>query len=125
MKYVRITAVILALVLCVALLTCCKSSYLVVGCIDFNNSHGYGMEYQLFNGERTYQMHFDEETDVTIKVVTASGFVSVKIIDNEGNAVYEGNSDGMPSRFIITLPASEYEAVFNAVDHKGSINVQW
>ncbi len=99
-----------------------KGSYRVTCCVSNQTKDAFYMEYETFDGEKSYIFTTDKEATLSVNFVTKSGKLDCKITDSDGNEYYKG-SDVETSEFEVVLGgAGKYTVKLTAKKHSGSFH---
>lgn len=92
-----------------------------------NNSHCISATYDKYDGYKktTLKVKADEEKDVNVSIVSNEGEIDLKITQEDGTVVYQGDNIDTSS-FVVTLDKEgKYTIRIDAKDHSGSYDINW
>lgn len=97
-----------------------------IGCKEFNGKDGFGMNYELYTGERTYKVEVkDESVALKIEIVTESGDFALSVGREGFEPDYTGNKLETASFTVNLKETGTYKVRVSAKKHKGGFSVKY
>lgn len=116
--------VFILIAICLLLSCSCSSTH---GSIT--NSEGLvDVDAASFSGKKTMTVVFERETVITLSAFTASGTVSLKVVDGDGNVALEGNYDVDWNKYrttSFTVPKGKTVISVSCSNYCGRATLSW
>lgn len=116
---------IAALLFTLILAGCTSANYSTVISNENNTSTSMSMTYQKFNGFKTTTFKTEDNSAVSVEIVSDEGKLNLSIVDMDGKSYYQGN-DLPTSSFVVNLDkAGKYKVTVEGEKHTGSYKIAW
>ncbi len=123
----KIIVIVLVVLMVILLVGCTSCNFPVINTYKNITTSSMSMKYDIFNEHKTTNLSLKENeiVDVNMNIVSKSGKLSVSIVNEDNETIYQG-IDIPTSSFAVTLnKKGKYQINIDGEKHKGSFHIFW